>query len=909
MSRPTTKTTNLTPARTDLIGRNLELARLREIFATSRFVTVTGIGGTGKTRLAREFGQISVTDFPGGVWMVELAKFDGVDEALRELADMLGLGFADPATSVAPIIEALRNKPRTLVVFDNVEHLIDQIADPISRILDGTKDVCILATSREPVRIAGEQRFKLTPLGHEAAVRLFQRRATEVIPSFKLDDSNREVIEELVDRLDRLPLAIELAASRINVLPPEKLMERLSSRMHALRAKDRDRPERHETLAATIEWSWELLDKPQRDGLAQCSAFRGGFTLDALESVVDYSGFAEDLVEDLVERSLIEFEDGDYGRRFFLFEMVRSAAEAKLAQSGESEDVFARHAQFYVDLIERTSRPQLYERRPELPNLLAALRRVSDPDRKAGVVLAASRLLRLSGGVALVEETLSELVGVASDDKVVAALLMHRAVAVFERREVETALSDLDRAIDIAQKAGDSATAADAFILKGLMLTDSNRDDEAREQLARGLEIARDTNDARLEASALGNLGISMSNEGKLKKAEAYFTEAVGKARLAKDDVLTGRSLMNLAVCQSIQRRWQEALANLEESLEFHERVGDDRYRGRAYNALGHVRARLGDVDAAFEAYTLGHEFAHNLGDREAETVALIGLGELGRSQSDRTYLVKAVQLNEGGSHWNHEAKARSHLAVSDMLERRHELARPQFRRAIGLVADHDSRWSGLLWGYLALSYAMTADSDTALDALKHLRSAWVEYDESVLDSAVFGTVVEVVAAGTMANPGDVASLRRQVDALQEADLSEFEARAPGWYEHHPGTTLKQLVESVFGPASAMTLAVARDGRRFIPPGEEEVDFSRRGPLRKIIVALAEAREESMGEGLSADDVLEAGWPGDIVTPDAGAARVYSAIRTLRANGLEDVLLTQDDGYLFDPDVAILWLD
>lgn len=908
--RQTTKTTNLTPARTDLIGRDLEVARLRELFGEGRLVTVTGLGGTGKTRLSREFGQLAVPDFPGGVWMVELANFDGVDEAMRELAQMLGLGFAGSASAVEPIIEALKNKPRTLVIFDNLEHLIDEIADPIARIIDRTKEVCVLATSREPLRIAGEQRFKLMPLSHEAAVKLFVRRATEVIPSFQLEDANREAIEELVDRLDRLPLAIELAASRISVLPPAQLVNRITERMTALRARDRDRPARHETIAATLEWSWDLLDEDQRKGLAQCAAFRGGFTLDALQHVVEYDGHYEDLIEDLVERSLVEFEDTDRGRRFYLFDLVRNAAEQKLAESGRADDVYSRHAQYYATLVETTPPERIYERQQDLSNLLVALRRVTDDALKAKVAIAAARVLRLAASVPLIEETLSELMARVNDDRIAAQLLLFRAVAAFERRQLDDSIADSERAIQLAEQVGDLETAADALTFHGFTLFSRGERDKGNAMLERGLDVARKARNPRLETVALGNLAIAASHSGELAKAEKLFEQAIARCREAGDEVLMGRSLMNLAICQTYQGRWQEAVTNLEESLKYLDRVEDDRHRGIAYNALGEVQAKLGDARKAYEAYSLGRDIAHALGNRTGETAALIGLGELGGGVGDRTYLVQAVQLNEGSGTFVDEAIARSHLALHDFLGRRHELARPQLRRAIGLVAEQDPRWSGILWSYLALSYAMTQDSGSANEAFAAMTDAWsAEASEVAALAALVENAVEVFVRGAAAGSDEVRELRETLASRSQDLRGSYAHRAASWPDHEPFDALAALMDSVYGPVSATTLSVSRDGRRFIPPHGDEVDFSRRGPLRKIIVALAEAREERPGEGLSADDVLDAGWPGDIVTADAGAARVYSAIRTLRTNGLEEVLITQDDGYLIDPEVAILWLD
>lgn len=911
--RPSTKTTNLAPARTDLLGRNLELARLRELFHAGRLVTVIGTGGIGKTRLAREFGRQAVPDYPGGVWMLELAKFSTGEEALRELAEMFGVGFGGASSALQPILETLRHKPPTLLVLDNLEHLIDEIADPIARILDRTRDVQILATSREPIRIGGEQRFKLSPLGQEAAVTLFMQRAQEVSPGFQMDEATTRTVADLVDRLDRLPLAIELAASRVNVLPPAQLVDRLTSRMRALRAKERDRPERHETLAATIEWSWELLTEPQRRGLALCSVFRGGFTLDALEVVAEHDA-PEDLVEDLLERSLLEFDDTERGRRFHLFEMVRSTAEQKLAEMGPegtsakatalADAAFARHAQYYVQLIENTPPQKIYLRRDELPNLFIAQRRATDPATLTAVVLATGRVLRLFGGARLIEDALSELLG-RRDLTHVSRLLLLRAIAAREGGDLASAYSDAREAIDTAT---DPADAADAQIVAGRILTEQGDFDGAAQRLAQGLDLATSANAIHLEVIALGDLAEHAVARGDFERAAQLHDDAVRRARAAGDDVMLGRALLNLATVQRRLLRSHEALTNLEESLALHAKVGDDRYRALAFAALGETRASLGDAEGAFDAFTLAQEFARNLGDSAVETRALLGMADLNEGDAAaRTYLIRAVKLNEGpkgrgqeqevSPHWRDEVIPRCHLALHDLLTFQPTLARPQLRRAISLVPD--ARWRGLLWGYLALSYAVAQELDPAEEALANLEEHWPEPADG-LDARFFRAFVTLVAAGSAAKPSDVEQLTAQLDAMRPTSAT--------WHDHDPVAMLAKIAQRIFHVAQR-TLTVSRDGRRFAPPGADDVDFSRRGPLRKIIVALAHARVARPGEGLSPDDVLEAGWPGERVTQEAGAARVYSAVRTLRTHGLEEVLLTQDDGYLIDPDVAIVWTD
>ncbi len=903
--RPTTKTTNLTPARTDLIGRNLELARLRELFESGRLVTVVGIGGTGKTRLAREFGRISVGNFPGGVWMLELANFDSVDEAMRELAQMLGVGFGGQASSVQPIVEALKNKPRTLVIFDNVEHIVDQIADPIARIVDRTREVSVLATSREPIRIQGEQRFKLSPLGHEAAVNLFVQRASELMGTFELGDHNREAIENLVDQLDRLPLAIELAAARVKVLPPDQLVGRLSQRLHSLRSRDRERPSRHETLAATIDWSWDLLDEQQQRGLERCSVFRGGFSIEAIEAVVQYDGLAEDLVEDLIERSLLEYEDTVAGRRFFLFELVRRLAEEKLANSGDQAELHARHAEFYTELVEATPPESIYKRQADLPNLLAALRRV-DGEQQARVAIAAATVLRLTGSVSLLEERLSDLLMESKDPSLQAKLFLLRGIAAHERREYEDARRDVERAAQIADDEDDAEVRADALTISGLTLLELGRVEEGMATLQSALDCAQKSGNSRLETIALGTLGLAHSQQGDWGLAETLFERAIARCRAAGDDVLTGRSLLNLGGCQSLHGRWNEARANLEDALSYLDKVEDDRKRGVANLLLGGVHRALQQPAEAKKHYELARDIGHALGWKETETAALIGLGELSQDAADRTYLVQAIQLNEGAPRFADEAKPRSHLALHDLLGQRHEFARPQFRRALGVVGEADPRWSTLLLGYLALSYAMVQDQHGSKDALGLMEKVTGrdELDAELTD--LFARTCGLFSDGQFADRADVAAT---IEVLEEMEHRPLAFRSASWSSHDPLKTLRELIENTFGAGASAVLAVSRDGRRFVPPDAEEVDFSRRGPLRKIIVALAEAREQRPGQGLSADDVLEAGWPGDIVTADAGAARVYSAVRTLRTHGWEDLLLTQDDGYLIDPEIAIVWLD
>ena len=328
--------TNLPVPANPLVGRKKELVDvLRLVQGEARVVTVVGPGGVGKTRFALATAAEAADAFPDGVWFVDLSPVRDAQLVLPTVAHVLG---AD-----GDLTRYLRDAA-CLLLIDNFEQVVDAAGD-IAPLVASCPGVRVLATSREPLRIAAEREYALRPLPESPAVELFRHRAGLVAPDLEID---YDVAAQICDALDRLPLAIELAAARVRVLEPAVLLERLEDRLPLLVTRARDVPERQRALHATIAWSYELLDEAEQRLFRALAVFRGGAALDAIEAV---TGEGPDLVESLVDKSLVRHRRG----RFVMLETIREFARDQLDARDESVDMRQRHAQHFVDVAEGTN--------------------------------------------------------------------------------------------------------------------------------------------------------------------------------------------------------------------------------------------------------------------------------------------------------------------------------------------------------------------------------------------------------------------------------------------------------------------------------------------------------------------------------------------------------------------------
>ena len=347
--------TNLPSQPTSFLGRDQDLAAVTALLTVARMVTLTGVGGVGKTRLAIHVASAAAPNYPDAVRFVEFAAVSDPDATGHALAGVLGVAQQSGKTIGQSVVTALRGR-RQLLVLDNCEHLIDAIAALARDILVSCPHVTLIATSREALMIAGEQVWLVPPLGFDGiaspAVQLFAERARAVVPDFVIG-AEGDAVSEICGRLDGIPLAIELAAARTRAMSPSQIRDRLDERFRLLTGGSRRAVERHQTLRHAVQWSYDLLSPAERVVLAHASVFAGGFTLEAAERLCVGpevpAADVLDLLDSLVRKSLVTVERSGNPVRYGLLETIRQFGEEQLAAAGESEPTRLRHAQFFAE--------------------------------------------------------------------------------------------------------------------------------------------------------------------------------------------------------------------------------------------------------------------------------------------------------------------------------------------------------------------------------------------------------------------------------------------------------------------------------------------------------------------------------------------------------------------------------
>jgi predicted ATPase/class 3 adenylate cyclase len=371
---------NLPLQPTPLIGRQREVAEVIDRVQSEevRLLTLIGPGGMGKTRLALQAAGDLLEEFEDGVFFVALATITDPDLVPSTVAGPLGV----KESAQQPLIESLKNylqKKHLLLLVDNFEQVLDG-ASVVGELVAACPTLKVLATSRTPLRLYGEQEYPVPPLAlpdprvlpplevftQYEAVRLFVERARSVQPNFEVTNESAPAVAEICARLDGLPLAIELAAARVRLLPPQKMLQRLGNRLKLLKGGARDLPTRQQTLRGTIDWSYDLLEEDEKTLFGRLSVFAGGRTLEAIEEICDPEGDLVDgleRVESLLEKSLLRQEEGPKGEpRFVMLETVHEYAREKLVESGEAEEIQRAHAEYFLALAEEAA-PRL--RTPE----------------------------------------------------------------------------------------------------------------------------------------------------------------------------------------------------------------------------------------------------------------------------------------------------------------------------------------------------------------------------------------------------------------------------------------------------------------------------------------------------------------------------------------------------------------
>jgi len=657
---------NLPQPLTSFVGRKKEIVDVSRLLASARLVTLTGTCGVGKTRLGHEVAARVLDAFHGGVWVVDLAALTDPDLVPQSIASVLDVR-EEPDRSLTASVAAVLRGERLLLVLDNCEHLIEACASIADVLLRACPDLTILATSRQALGIAGETTFSVPSLSLAScwdnlvttsagtaepreldawapsalgmiersapseAVQLFVERAQAAVPAFALTARNVSAIEKICQRLDGIPLAIELAAARVAVLSPDQIEARLDDRFRLLSGGSRTALPRYRTLRALIDWSHDLLDEQERTVLRRLAVFSGGWTLEAAESVCAGDGVEPDeildLLSGLVAKSLVFTSEGpDDEVRYGFLEFLREYAVEKLRDAGEETALRERHCSWYLAFAEQAE-PRLSGSQSELwldclererENLRAVLAWCVDRgDAETGLRLsgALARFWLVRGPYRETRGTLTELLALPQAQATSASSLSARTKALFT-------VGRLDMRQD------DSAAA------------------ESRYQEA--LTASRELGDRRGEAIALFSIGHVARVRGEYEAARRRFEESRQVFAALGDRYWLGQIDHELGVAAFYEGDLTAARALYEAALAAYKALGDEWGIVAALDDLGEVAFLEGDLAQARALLRGSLEMARRIGDRERIAMVLVALAGMAVVEGQPTRALRLASAATG---------------------------------------------------------------------------------------------------------------------------------------------------------------------------------------------------------------------------------------------------------------------
>lgn len=734
-SAPSAPRSNLRAPLTSFVGRREDVAELTRLLSNgTRLVTMVGPGGAGKTRLATEAGRTLVDQSGDGIWFVELAPLgDAADVApavlstlgASEYVDLQPGGFAPkhiPTSRAATLrlVEVIGDR-RILLVLDNCEHLIQEVAGLVDSLLASCPRLRVLTTSREPLSIPGEHLHPVGPLGMPPedeptdddypAMQLFVDRARAVRPDFALIDKNREAVAEICRRLDGMPLAIELAAARLRALTPPQIVDRLTDRFRLLTSGSRTALPRHQTLRAVVEWSWDLLDPDEQAVARRLSLFSGGATLDAAEQICSDDRIPPEAVlgvlASLVDKSLVEAAADERSVRYRMLETVRAYGAEQLKASGEYDHFRRKHTAYFSRMLRR-ARPKLRtgeqiqwiaRMTADNENLLDALRTAID----IGSARVAVQMVAVLGEYWTMSGRPAEAVNWMR-----AALAVPGKSAPLDKAEALYLLA-------LGQmSSGEDPAKSFQQMIRGLATVRwMTRRHQQLIDAGIGLftnavwaAIRRDKATCFRELEAAGehpdpwvrNMGVMMGamfreNEGEVDQMAANLTVALDGFRQLGDRFGTSMALRGLASFQASTGEHGQALESLTEALRLIEELGTTEGVAQLLGGAAMSRIELGDIDGARADLERALRLSEETGSRGGQAMAYMGLARIAyrtgaldesRDLAERAYGMLDLEAERVAPHGQASMLAqlsRTNAATGDL-----ELAQQRNREAVRLA-------------------------------------------------------------------------------------------------------------------------------------------------------------------------------------------------------------------------------
>ncbi len=619
---------NLPSQLTSFVGRRRERAEVRRLFSSSRIVTLTGPGGSGKTRIAIQVAMDMLGEQPEGAWLVELESLDDQAFVPQTVASVLGVQ-EEPGRPLLETLAATIAAKEMLVVLDNCEHLAGPVASMAEGLLRECPRLRILATSREPLGLRGELVWRVPMLSvpdirttavktkdvvaRFESVRLFVDRAVAAHPSFQLTDKNASSVAQICHRLDGIPLAIELAAVRVKALPVEKILSRLSDRFQLLTGGSRTALPRQQTLRATVDWSYELLSAKEKALLNRATVFAGGFTLEAAEGVIPNGHIKDaevlDLVSALVDKSLIVPDETDEGGRYRLLETIRDYGGEKLRDAGEADPGTVRHVNYFIAFAEAAE--------PELrgPDQALWLKRIQEEHDNVRLAVRTCLARRDSSGALQLAGALWRFWYVRGywqeGRKRIGEVL---AIAEVQTKTPERAKALYGGAV-LARVQGDFA-AAEAL-------------------LHESFAIARELGTRGAIADALFELGNVANQQEDLVTARGFYEQALALRRELNDRPGIALTSHGLGVVAYAMGDPAAARALYEEAIAIQRERGNLRSEAAGLNGLGDVALYQGDLPAAREYQNRSLAIQRELGDKSGIAFSLRLLGRVAVREGD----------------------------------------------------------------------------------------------------------------------------------------------------------------------------------------------------------------------------------------------------------------------------------
>ncbi|MEE8119951.1 MAG: tetratricopeptide repeat protein [Anaerolineales bacterium] len=696
---------NLPAELTPFIGRETELVEIGDLLRdpSIRLLTLVGVGGMGKTRLSLHAAAELVEEFPDGVWLVEFAQLRDPELVPQHAAAVFGVSAqeAEEGRDVGDVLTSYLRDKNLLMLLDNCEHLIEACAGLAENLLRECPEVQLFATSRENLGIPGEKSFVVssmevppeTSLPQELetyeATRFFVDRALAALPNFQPTSDNSASIANICRRLDGVPLAIELAAVRVKILAPEQIEDLLQDRFQLLTGGSRTALERHQTLRATMDWSFDLLTEPEQYLLTRLSVFAGGWTLEDAEGLIqsDLGTIINilDFLSNLVDKSLVIVDHKHGLVRYGMLETVRQFTAELLTASGNADESRQRHASLFIKLAEEAD-PKIRGAdqsewleilSDEHENLRAALGwsiasdRANDAARLVGALgwfwflrgyweeawkwltmsldmvsdpeprLRAKALYRagglevirgnIIGPPELIKEALEICTDIGDEEGMAWCLNLLGQATTFDRQDLEEGYANLTKSIELFQSLGDEWGVAWSTRYLG-QIAEIEEDFERSIALQEeALQRFEDLGDIWNVAHSLFLLGGTLRDHGDYQEAKKVYLESLSKCELVEDNVMAAHALMGLGMVALEMEHYREADEHLRDALEVMQRIGDDNCASRITGDLARVAQHDGDHDQAAE-FLRG---------------SLVAAAKLGRNDRIATFLARFAALAE----------------------------------------------------------------------------------------------------------------------------------------------------------------------------------------------------------------------------------------------------------------------